>query len=197
MLSSVSRTRYAIITVQQRLSGAPRRVENHSEKVFGLHFSRFLVDQLLVSESLDDFGCQTSPPINSFTVKAMSVNEQRVVILGSGGVGKSALTIRLITDNFLEEYDPTIEDTYQKSLVVDGESTVLNVLDTAGQEEYSTMQDQVRGISIICPQAYLFFYLPPLKSLPLVRQHYVTILAVDAGGKSVPIGIQCNRSTNV
>lgn len=72
----------------------------------------------------------------------MSVNEQRVVVLGNGGVGKSSLTIRLITDNFMEEYDPTIEDTYQKTLVVDGESTVLNVLDTAGQEEYSSMQDQ-------------------------------------------------------
>lgn len=30
------------------------------------------------------------------------------VVLGSGGVGKSALTIRLVTDNFLEDYDPTI-----------------------------------------------------------------------------------------
>jgi GTPase SAR1 family protein len=30
------------------------------------------------------------------------------VVLGGGGVGKSALTIRLVTDNFLEEYDPTI-----------------------------------------------------------------------------------------
>jgi GTPase SAR1 family protein len=29
-------------------------------------------------------------------------------VLGSGGVGKSALTIRLVTDNFLEDYDPTI-----------------------------------------------------------------------------------------
>lgn len=32
----------------------------------------------------------------------------RQVVLGSGGVGKSALTIRLVTDNFLEDYDPTI-----------------------------------------------------------------------------------------
>ena len=41
-------------------------------------------------------------------------SEFRLVVLGSGGVGKSALTIRLITDNFLEEYDPTIEDSYRK-----------------------------------------------------------------------------------
>ena len=80
-------------------------------------------------------------------VRAMS--DQRVVVLGHGGVGKSSLTLRLITDNFMEEYDPTIEDSYQKSIVVDGESTVLNVLDTAGQEEYSSMQDQVIFARII------------------------------------------------
>lgn len=39
----------------------------------------------------------------------MSENNFKIVILGGGAVGKSALTIRLITDNFLEEYDPTIE----------------------------------------------------------------------------------------
>ena len=76
----------------------------------------------------------------------MTDNNFKIVILGSGGVGKSALTIRLITDNFLEEYDPTIEDSYQKTLVVNGESTQINILDTAGQEEYSSMQDQVNLI---------------------------------------------------
>lgn len=34
--------------------------------------------------------------------------EYKLVVLGGGGVGKSALTIRLVTDNFLDEYDPTI-----------------------------------------------------------------------------------------
>jgi len=35
--------------------------------------------------------------------------EYKLAVLGSGAVGKSALTIRLVTDNFLDEYDPTIE----------------------------------------------------------------------------------------
>lgn len=38
----------------------------------------------------------------------MENQEAKLVVLGGGGVGKSALTIRLVTDNFLEEYDPTI-----------------------------------------------------------------------------------------
>eukprot|EP01083_Nonionella_stella_P026312 72361_1 len=68
--------------------------------------------------------------------------EYKIVVLGGGGVGKSALTIRLVTNNFLEEYDPTIEDSYRKSVVIDEKACLLDILDTAGQEEFSSMQDQ-------------------------------------------------------
>lgn len=40
--------------------------------------------------------------------------------LGSGGVGKSAMTIRFIQDHFVDQYDPTIEDSYRKQVVVKG-----------------------------------------------------------------------------
>ena len=62
--------------------------------------------------------------------------------LSAGGVGKSALTIQLIQNHFVDEYDPTIEDSYRKQVVIDGETCLLDILDTAGQEEYSAMRDQ-------------------------------------------------------
>ena len=68
--------------------------------------------------------------------------EYKLVVLGAGGVGKSALTIRLVTDNFLDEYDPTIEDSYRKQVMIDDSTAMLDILDTAGQEEFSSMQDQ-------------------------------------------------------
>ncbi|KAB7501897.1 Ras-like protein [Armadillidium nasatum] len=43
---------------------------------------------------------------------------------------------------FVDEYDPTIEDSYRKQVVIDGETCLLDILDTAGQEEYSAMRDQ-------------------------------------------------------
>merc|ERR1719197_2048464 len=69
-------------------------------------------------------------------------NAYKIVVLGSGGVGKSALTLRLISDEFAEEYDPTIEDSYRKQVMIDGKPALLDVLDTAGQEEYASLQDQ-------------------------------------------------------
>lgn len=75
------------------------------------------------------------------------------------GVGKSALTIQFIQSHFVDEYDPTIEgahvystlvfsqrscfgmvtDSYRKQCVIDDEVALLDVLDTAGQEEYGSV----------------------------------------------------------
>ncbi|ORZ07273.1 small G-protein Ras2 [Lobosporangium transversale] len=66
----------------------------------------------------------------------------KLVVLGDGGVGKTALTIQLCLNHFVETYDPTIEDSYRKQVVIDDQSCVLEVLDTAGQEEYTALRDQ-------------------------------------------------------
>ncbi|KAJ8252667.1 hypothetical protein COCON_G00219790 [Conger conger] len=73
---------------------------------------------------------------------AQTMTEYKLVVVGAGGVGKSALTIQLIQNHFVDEYDPTIEDSYRKQVVIDGETCLLDILDTAGQEEYSAMRDQ-------------------------------------------------------
>lgn len=46
------------------------------------------------------------------------MTEYKLVVVGAGGVGKSALTIQLIQNHFVDEYDPTIEVTSLSILCV-------------------------------------------------------------------------------
>jgi GTPase KRas protein len=49
---------------------------------------------------------------------------------------------QLCLNHFVETYDPTIEDSYRKQVVIDQQACMLEVLDTAGQEEYTALRDQ-------------------------------------------------------
>ncbi|XP_064446993.1 ras-related protein Rap-1b isoform X2 [Mirounga angustirostris] len=60
------------------------------------------------------------------------MREYKLVVLGSGGVGKSALTVQFVQGIFVEKYDPTIEDSYRKQVEVDAQQCMLEILDTAG-----------------------------------------------------------------
>eukprot|EP00028_Trichosphaerium_sp_Am-I-7-wt_P007606 CAMPEP_0168535334 /NCGR_PEP_ID=MMETSP0405-20121227/18595_1 /TAXON_ID=498012 /ORGANISM="Trichosphaerium sp, Strain Am-I-7 wt" /LENGTH=77 /DNA_ID=CAMNT_0008562535 /DNA_START=29 /DNA_END=263 /DNA_ORIENTATION=+ len=65
-----------------------------------------------------------------------------MIVMGAGGVGKSALTIQMTSSRFVVEYDPTIENNYRKQVTVDGAPCLLEIIDTAGQEEYAVMRYQ-------------------------------------------------------
>ncbi|KAB5562896.1 ras family-domain-containing protein [Coniochaeta sp. 2T2.1] len=67
--------------------------------------------------------------------------EFHVVVLGAGGVGKSCLTAQFVHNEWIESYDPTIEDSYRTQVSVDGRQVVLEILDTAGTEQFVAMRD--------------------------------------------------------
>jgi len=69
------------------------------------------------------------------------MREYKIVVLGSGGVGKSALTVQFVQGIYVEKYDPTIEDSYRKQVEVDGQQCMLEILDTAGTEQFTAMRD--------------------------------------------------------
>lgn len=72
--------------------------------------------------------------------------EYKAVVVGACGVGKSALTIQMTHDCFVEDYDPTIQDSYWKEMALDRGGYILNVLDTSGQETHRSLRDQCLAV---------------------------------------------------
>ena len=65
----------------------------------------------------------------------------KIAVLGQSMVGKSALTFRFINNKFPTEHDTTIEDSYSVPAKIDDINCQLEILDTAGQDDYQTMLD--------------------------------------------------------
>lgn len=104
---------------------------------------------------------QTGQPLNSFETltdgsilyvsqgegfqvkKAAAVSSKKLMfaMLGAAAVGKSAITMRYVSNKFVKDYDPTIEDFYSKTAQIDNEAIQLSILDTAGMEDYESLID--------------------------------------------------------
>ncbi|KAH3745746.1 GTPase KRas [Pelomyxa schiedti] len=59
--------------------------------------------------------------------------ETTMVVFGEEGVGKSALTIALITNHFVDEYDPEIMDSYRRQTTEYGVMFLMDILDTTNR----------------------------------------------------------------
>ncbi|XP_069828240.1 GTPase RhebL1 [Dendropsophus ebraccatus] len=73
------------------------------------------------------------------------VKHRKVVMLGYPSVGKSSLALQFVKGDFPKEYEPTIENTWSKTFVLGNDEFELDVVDTAGQDEYS-----------LIPQSFFF-----------------------------------------
>jgi len=117
--------------------------------------------------------------------------EVKLVVVGSGGVGKSSLTLQFVHNCFPEDYDPTIEDNFRKQAVVDEICQMLDILDTAGQEEFNCMKDQwIRG-----GEGFLVVYsVDDRKSFEDVSEHKEFIMKVkdSVKGPIVLVGNKCD-----
>lgn len=67
------------------------------------------------------------------------MREFKVVVLGSGGVGKSALTVQFVSGCFIEKYDPTIEDFYRKEIEV-GVAQRLDITGSVGGWAFDALE---------------------------------------------------------
>ncbi|KAF9782271.1 small GTPase superfamily [Thelephora terrestris] len=70
------------------------------------------------------------------------LKKRKIAVLGSRSVGKTSLVIKFIDNNFIESYYPTIESTFSKSINHKGTEYECDIIDTAGQDEYSILNSK-------------------------------------------------------
>ena len=116
----------------------------------------------------------------------------RLVVLGDGGVGKSALTLLFTTDQFVTEYDPTIEDTYRKQVIIDGESFVIDIADTAGAEDFSAMRLHLMSTG----ETFLYVYSIDSRA-SFDEIHLIVERVMDVKKNSLPPGVLCGNKIDL
>ena len=121
--------------------------------------------------------------------KMKNLNEYKLVVVGAAGVGKSALTIQLVQNLFVEEHHPTIKDAYRKKLLIDGQLCCLDILDTGSQEEFSAFRDQYMRTG---EGFLLVFSLNDSKSFEDILQYREEIRRVN-DGEDVPMVLVGNK----
>jgi len=126
----------------------------------------------------------------------MSENEiinVKLAVLGKSLVGKSALTYRYICDKFPTEHDTTVEDQYRVNMTIDDKKCDLEILDTAGQDDYQTMLDIWIGFG----NCFLLVYaIDDLDSFDSVKKKYERIcqLKTNEDFSVLIVGNKCDLS---
>ncbi|KAK5575582.1 hypothetical protein RB653_006715 [Dictyostelium firmibasis] len=114
----------------------------------------------------------------------------RLCVLGDGGVGKTSVTIQFVSNNFLNCYDPTIEDLYRKQYVIDDQVYMLDILDTAGQDELTPIRNHwIRS----CESFILVYSITSRSSFDQI-QFYRDLIVSLLDRDNVPIMMIGNKS---
>ncbi|ODV77062.1 uncharacterized protein CANTADRAFT_57123 [Suhomyces tanzawaensis NRRL Y-17324] len=82
------------------------------------------------------------------------VKARKVAVVGSRSVGKSSMTVRFVEDRFVDSYYPTIENHFSRTITYNSQEYAIEILDTAGQDEFSIMNEK----HLIGNHGYLLVY---------------------------------------
>ena len=75
-------------------------------------------------------GAGGTPPLNV---------QRKVAVLGYRAVGKTSLATHFVKGRFVDEYDPTIENTFAKKIRFKRAHFATEIIDAAGMDEYSRL----------------------------------------------------------
>lgn len=116
--------------------------------------------------------------------------QRKIAIVGSRAVGKSSLTVQFVENHFVESYYPTIENTFSRMIKYKGQEYATEIIDTAGQDEYSILNSR-HSIGI---HGYMLVYSVASKQsfemVKIIRGKILNHLGADW----VPIVVVGNKS---
>ena len=117
----------------------------------------------------------------------------KVIMVGNGGVGKSALTLQFMYDEFVEDYEPTKADSYRKKVVLDGQEAQIDILDTAGQEDYAAIRDNYfrSGEGFLC--VFSITEKESFEATQEFREQILRVKGVDSNTDSIPFILVGNK----
>ncbi|XP_072349890.1 GTP-binding protein Rheb-like isoform X4 [Scyliorhinus torazame] len=114
---------------------------------------------------------------------------RKIAVLGYRSVGKSSLTIQFVEGQFIDCYDPTIENTFNKTINFDGQDFYLQLVDTAGQDEYSIFS---RSHTVDVHGYVLVYSVTSMKSFEVIKAIRSKLL--DMVGKiQIPTVLVANK----
>ncbi|XP_012281486.1 GTP-binding protein Rheb homolog [Orussus abietinus] len=126
-------------------------------------------------------------PLSNLT---MPPKQRKIAIMGYRSVGKSSLSIQFVEGQFVDSYDPTIENTFTKSTRVHSQDYEVKLVDTAGQDEYSIFPTQY---SMDIHGYVLVYSITSAKSFEVVQIIYDKLLDIT-GKVHVPIVLVGNKT---
>lgn len=110
--------------------------------------------------------------------------------MGYRSVGKSSLAIQFVQGQFVDSYDPTIENTFSKTVKVRGLEYDLFLVDTAGQDEYTIFPAQY---SVDVHGYVLVYSIDSHKSFEVCQIIHEKLIDL-IGNPNVPIVLVGNKS---
>lgn len=118
------------------------------------------------------------------------VKARKIAVVGSRSVGKSSMTVRYVEDHFVESYYPTIENQFSKTINYKNQEYEVEILDTAGQDEFSIMNQK----HLIGVHGYILVYSVTLRqSFELIEVIRDKILN-SIGTNKIPMVLVGNKN---
>ena len=113
-----------------------------------------------------------------------------VAVMGNSSVGKTGIVIQMTSNVFIENPESTVEESYRKRMLVDGQAVMAEFLDTSGKiEDFEALQQQYYrwGMCFV-----LVYSITSRESFDKISRIYHSLRAVNSTAKVVLIGNKCD-----